>query len=668
MRSLRSAPSLASIACTGALALLATGCGGDDGGTALPVEDHCNPLGFDQCMAPWPSSAFEVADASTRTGRKLSIPANTLLKNSNGAQASPDVWNKADGYSAAAPMVMHFPGGIEPGPLADQTEIGQSLTDASPTILVDMTTGQKVAHFAELDVPAAATPDRQALLIRPAARLVAGHRYAVGIRTSLKAQGGGELPVPPGFAALRDGVVTSHPLLEAMRPRFGEVLTALATAGAPTADLVVAWDFTVTSDEFVRRLPTAARDKTLAELDREPATVTITGDQQEGDGTQIRRRIDGTMTAPLFLTNEGQYLAGTTLALGADGLPELQGRYSIPFTAIIPTCAYGAGRAPVGIMMYGHGLNGTGEQAASGAIKATAAAACLITVGTDMRGMSEPDIGNIARALTDLNHADEVMENLVQGLANHVALARAMEAVLPNQVFVCRPADVATGCTVGRTLADPTKLYYYGLSQGHIFGTAVMAYAPNIRRGVLGVGGGAYSTMLDRSTNWPTYRAILEGAYPDALDIVMAINLFQQRWDATETSGIANVVLAGTATGTPPKQLLLHMAVGDDQVPNLATEWQARSMGIPVIMPASTVVPWGMMTQEAPVALGSGIVIMDGGAPAVPLTNEPAPVTGMHSLTRNQAASRRQIATFFATGEIRNECAGACFCAQMKCD
>ena len=243
-----------------------------------------------------------------------------------------------------------------------------------------------------------------------------------------------------------------------------------------------------------------------------------------------------------------------------------------------------------------------------------------------------------------------------------------MEAVLPNQVFVCRPADVATGCTVGRTLADPTKLYYYGLSQGHIFGTAVMAYAPNIRRGVLGVGGGAYSTMLDRSTNWPTYRAILEGAYPDALDIVMAINLFQQRWDATETSGIANVVLAGTATGTPPKQLLLHMAVGDDQVPNLATEWQARSMGIPVIMPASTVVPWGMMTQEAPVALGSGIVIMDGGAPAVPLTNEPAPVTGMHSLTRNQAASRRQIATFFATGEIRNECAGACFCAQMKCD
>ena len=59
---------------------------------------------------------------------------------------------------------------------------------------------------------------------------------------------------------------------------------------------------------------------------------------------------------------------------------------------------------------------------------------------------------------------------------------------------------------------------------------------------------------------------------------------------------------------------------------------------------------------------------MDGGAPPVPLTNEPAPETGMHNLTRTQAASRRQIKHFFETGEVRNECDGACFCAEDKCD
>ena len=61
-------------------------------------------------------------------------------------------------------------------------------------------------------------------------------------------------------------------------------------------------------------------------------------------------------------------------------------------------------------------------------------------------------------------------------------------------------------------------------------------------------------------------------------------------------------------------------------------------------------------------------MIMDGGAPSPPLSNEPSPDTGMHSLTRNQAASRRQIKHFFDTGEVRNECDGACFCAAGKCD
>jgi len=641
------------------------GCGGD---LSLPVADECNPLGQVHCMTPWPSSAFEVADTTTGTGRRVDIPAGTLPTNANGATIDPAPWNLADGFSAAAAIVTAFPGGVDPTNLVDQTRFADSLGDASPTVLYDMTAGERVAHFAEVDVTSADTPDHQALYIRPAARLVGGHRYAVGIRSSLRARGGGPLPVPPGFTTLLDGTTTSHPLLERMRPGFAEVLAALESAGVPSSDLVVAWDFTVASDQFVRRLATAARDRALVELDRTPQTVNITSDVPIDDGSVYRRRVDGTFTAPLFLTQDGAYTPGTVLALDGDGLPVFQKMYDIPFTAVIPTCVY-TSTQPVGMMIYGHGLNGSGEQAASGAVRATAAAACIISVGTDMRGMSERDIGNIARALTDLNNAGEVFEVLVQGITNHVSLARALETVMSDTVFVCSTADAAaTGCTENAQLADPDKLYYYGLSQGHIFGTTVMAYTPTVLRGVLGVGGGNYSTMLERSTDWPTYKTILQGAYPDPLDVVMGINLFQQRWDQSETAGIANVVLDGTATGTPPKQLLLHMAIGDDQVPNLATEWQARTMGIPVLAPASVYTPYGMTAATGPITNSSALVIMDGGAPAVPLTNEPAPETGMHNLTRNQPASRRQIAHFFETGEIVNECAGACYCAEGACD
>lgn len=645
---------------------LAAACGDDGaGGLTLPVADNCNPLGYSHCMAPWPSSVYEAADASTPTGVRLDIPEGGLLHDVNGEAVHPGPWNRADGFSASAVIVTAFPGGVDGSNLFDQTHFADSLTDASPTVLLDLTTMQRVAHFAELDVPAASTPDSQALYIRPAARLTGGHRYAVAIKKTLKGKGGGELPIAPGFQALLDGKVTNHPLLERMRPHFAGVLEGLAAIGVTPADLVVAWDFTVGSDEFVRRLPTAARDRALAKLDTTPSTVRIVDDLPP-DGA-IQRRIDGFFTAPLFLTNDGDYRSGTTLALGADGLPELQGMYEAPFTAVIPACVY-TSPTPVGMMMYGHGLNGASTQAASGVIKDTAVAACVISIGTDMRGMSEKDIAQIAGALTNLDHADEVMEVLVQGITNHVSLARAMKTVFASDVFVCRAEDAtATGCTVGAHLADPSKLYYYGLSQGHIFGTTVMAYTPDITRGVIGVGGGNYSTMLERSSDWPTYRNILIGTYPDPMDVVLAINLFQQRWDQTETSGIANVVLDGTATGVPPKRILMHMAIGDDQVPNLATEWQARTMGVPVLSPASVYTPYGMTATDGPIA-GSALVIMDGAAPAVPLTNEPAPETGMHNLTRTQAASKRQLKHFFETGEIVNECDGTCYCAQHDCD
>jgi hypothetical protein len=645
------------------------GCGGDDTSSpTFPVPAECNPLGGGHCMEPWPSSVYEAADTASATGVRLAIPMSGLLTNANGDPVDPTPWNRADGFSAAAAIVTAFPGGIDGSNLVDQEHFADSLGATSPTVLLDLTTGQRVAHFAELDVTASAEPDNQALYLRPAARLVGGHRYAVAIRKSLRARGGGALPISPGFQALLDGDAVDHPLHARARERWPMVQAALVTAGIPVDDLVLAWDFTVASDAFVRRLPTSARDQVVERLATTRQTIRIDDDSLPNDGT-IRRRIDGFVTAPLFLTQGGSYNPGTTLALDSAGLPAYQGMYEIPFTAVIPTCAYTAS-APIGIMMYGHGLNGSGDQAASGAIRETAGTACVVSVGTDMRGMSSRDIGNIARALSDLNHGDEIFEVLVQGIANHVALERAMETVLSEDLFVCRPEDAtATGCTAGARLTDPTKLYYYGLSQGHIFGTTFMAYTKKIRRGVVGVGGGNYSTMLERSVDWPTYKTILLGTYPDPFDVVLAINLFQQWWDQSETSGISNAVLDGTATGTPPKQLLLHMAIGDAEVPNLATEWQARTMGIPVLAPASPYVPYGMTSMPSPIAPGgSALVIMDGGVPRPALTNGTPDDNEMHYLTRSKAASRRQIKHFFETGEIKNECNGMCMCAAGACD
>jgi len=626
--------------------LVLAACGGD---ASFPVPKNCNPLTTGHCMVPWPSSAFEVDDASTPTGKRLAIPDGALPTNIDKISTDPTAWNTADGFSPSAPMVIAWPGGVSAAGLPTHHDMAPSLAADSPTVLLDMTTGMRVAHWAEIDAQADSTPDSQALFIRPAQRLVGGHRYAVAITTRVKAKDGSDLVVPPGFAAMRDGKPPKHPL--AARIHMSEVLDAL---GIPKEDLVIAWDFTTASDDFIHRDMIAARDRALAALASHPIQYTITSDAPV-DAT-IQRKITGTLDAPLFLTQDGKANPGTTVARDADGLPAVQGFYQIPFTAIVPACAYTAAQ-PVGMVIYGHGLLGTSGETSGGVQSTTAGELCVVFVGTDMRGMSTMDLPAVVRALNELTLSSEVMDVLVQGMINHITLVAAMRTTFAQTLFV----DGA------KVLVDPSKVYYYGLSQGGIMGTTVMAYEPNIRRAVLGVGAANYSLLLERSTDWPQYRTILNGAYPDSLDVTLGINLMQMRWDRVEGAGVANSVLAGTPTGVPPKQLLMQIAVGDEQVPNLGSYWQARTMGIPLLSP-TVQMPWGLTAMASPLASGSALVIMDGGAPPIPDTNVPAPNTGMHSMPRKQPATRRQIKAFFETGQIVNECSGACLCASGACN
>ena len=126
-------------------------------------------------------------------------------------------------------------------------------------------------------------------------------------------------------------------------------------------------------------------------------------------------------------------------------------------------------------------------------------------------------------------------------------------------------------------------------------------------------------------------------------------------------------MLQGAPTGVPPKQIVLQVALGDQEVPNLGSYWMARTMGLPVLGPTPTT-PWGLSVQPSPVAAGSAMVIMDGGAPPPPSANLPAENHDMHNLTRRQPATRRQIKEFFASGQIVNECAGPCLCQGGACN
>lgn len=622
----------------------------------LDTPAACNPLGGAECMTPWPASIYATDDATSATGRALDIPEGALISNNIEQKVDPALYNGRNGFSPAAPMLIAFDSGMSPDGLVGSDNIPASITDASPTVLLDMQTGERVYHFAELDSAADNWPEKQGLIIRPAARLVENRRYAVALRTSLTAADGSALAIPEGFAAILDDTPTDHALLERVRPRYQAIFDALNAAGVPRDDLLVAWDFTTATDESINRDVLAARNAAIPLMGEAGANLTyeVTGTELHGH-PGIRRYKFGTFDAPLLLTNGGAYNASTRLLRNPQtGLPITDGTYRVPFWSMVPDCAYEA-EQPVPIMLYGHGLFGSGAHATGGDVAPAITAMCMVVVGTDMRGMSDRDLASIAAQLHDLNNI-AVFEQMVQGIINHVALQHIVRGPMAETLLVDEQ---------GKSIVDPTNVVYYGLSQGHIMGSTFVAYDTFIERAVLGAGGANYSLMLERSINWPRYRQLLQGAYQNPLKQLLALHLMQMMWDATEAAGSANVLLTGDIPGTPPKQVLLHMGHADEQVPNLATAWQVRTLGIPLLAPAPYDI-FGISTEEGP--LSNGLVIWHDGVADPPVGNVPADDTDSHYVMRGHAAVYRQMAEFYATGNIVHTCEGPCMCAEGACE
>lgn len=637
-----------------AVSLLACG---DNGGSGLTLEtrQECNPLAVGNCQIPWPSAIYEVADASTPTGFRLAIPEGALPSNIDNTATDPVLFNSLDGFSSAAPMIIAFPGGVDGANLVPFSDIGKSITAESPTVLIDMSTGELVEHFAELDAPAAGDPDRQALFIRSIKLLEGSRRYAVAIKKTLKGRGGSELPISEGFQAILDGTKTNHVLLENVRGHYDEIFAKLEAKGIAREDLVVAWDFTTASRESVRADMLSARDTMLDMLDPDDVNgFTVESDAPINGDARFARKIVGTFKVPLFLTNGGNFAPSVKMQRDGAGKPMATEFYDVPFTAIVPQCAVDS-PTPVPMMIYGHGLLGIAEdQVSSGGTRHASAGLCMVVVGTDMRGMSAPDVPNVVLTLNDPNVGPAVFDALVQGMVNHVALVQVASGAMATNLFTKDGTDATA------SIVDPTKFFYYGISQGGIMGTTVCAIDPKIERCVVQVGAINYSLLLERSHDWPQYRTTLEGSFPSPLDQALVVSLMQIQWDRTEPTSVADIIVGDGFPGTPPKSVFMQIAIGDDEVSNLGSEYQARTMGIPVLTP-SPYTPHGM--EESAVPVESGMIIYDFGVGStIPSTNEPPPENEVHSNIRNKQKTIDMMKHFYETGEIQQMCTAPTGC------
>ncbi len=646
-------------------ALLAmAGCAGgsdDDGDTdALSgPRGDCDPLDPSICALPFPSSHYLVEDASTASGRRVAFGPTSLPQNKGGHRIDPAAWNEKDGFSIATPLFF-YADDVDLSDAASPFDIAPSMSSDSPTLLLDLTTGEALPHFIELDATAP-SPDEQLTVVRPVVPLDFDHHYLFAVR-GLQRNAGGPIGPYAAFEALRDEVPSDDADVERRRARYDDVLfPALVEAGWSRAEVQLAWDFhTMSRDSTLGDLE-YIRDDALAWWESDGGAFAITSSEDgDCDSGVIARTIEGTFTAPYYTTED---LPARRLARGPDGRPARQGTRQVSFLVRVPcSVAEGAdGSGPVAasarLLQYGHGLLGGKGEARSGWLGDFADEFGYVVFATDWTGFASADVPGIVIMLgnspTDFAF---IPERSMQGMVEFVLAGRFMREVLASD-------DALTFDDV--EVVNTEDLYYYGNSQGGILGTAYVGLSPDLERAVLGVGGGPYSLLLPRSSDFDSYFTIIRSVYEDHRDgMTLVLGLTQHLWDPVEPGGWMHDVTAGDN----PKQVLLQVAIGDRQVTTLGAHIQARAFGAKLLAPARRT-PYGLEEVASPVTDGSSVLVefeyTDVGAE--PEESLPPPGPDPHECPRRESPGRLQADHFLRTGEIKQFC-GDDGCVALRAD
>ena len=628
---------------------------GDGSADSSPPVAPCNPLAEElDCLLPFPSDFFLKIDTSLPSGHRVVIPEAALpvpVRGRGPLDFSRTV--TSDGFSPGSQILAMLPGAIDGSSLAgyapqEPEKALRSLDADSPTVLVQVSNGRKVAHIAELDVRAP-RPARQALIIRPLERLVAGETYAVGI-SSLRDLSGAAIEPSPGFRALRDGTPSEDARLQAEAASAESILfPALAAAGKERSSLQLAWTFTVGSDEQLRGDLLRIRGLAIEAMRTTPPEITI--DSVEFDtSARVARLIRGRITVPLFL--ESSELAAA-IYRGADGRASQNGTTEVPFVAVIPNSVVASG-SPARLLQYGHGFFGNSDEATEGYVTEFADRFGFVVIAMNWWGMSTDDLPALIRdILNDTSLALRFTDRVHQAIVNLMAIAGARAALAELEPFRLD----------GNALVDPSQVYFQGISQGHILGATYASISPDIQKAVLTSGGANFSTLMFRARPFLGFLGIIAAAVPDALEQQKFATLCQFVFDRIDPYTYSEFLLGNDLDGSRMnRQILMQMGVGDSEVPNLGSELHARAAGLQVLQPSPVATPPLMSIAEGSGA-DSAFAIYDFKVEPFPsVTPSPADaLNGVHNDLRGLTASMRQLDAFFRpAGRVEQFCDGLC--------
>jgi hypothetical protein len=180
--------------------------------------------------------------------------------------------------------------------------------------------------------------------------------------------------------------------------------------------------------------------------------------------------------------------------------------------------------------------------------------------------------------------------------------------------------------------------------------------------------------LVQRSTDFAPFGAILGASYPDSSERPLILDLIQQLWDRGDPDGYAQQMTSDPLPDTPSHEVLM-VAYGDHQVSMYSAAVEARTIGTSAHVPAldqgtNRARDRNLFFGIAPIKHcpfgGSAIVLWDSGSGLVqppPTANLPpldsATNHDPHEHPRNTPSARTQISDFLEpNGAVLDVCGG----------
>ncbi len=561
-------------------------------------------------------------------GGKIGLASAVITANTAAVEEALD---RLDGFGTTTAVYFFFSGPLDAASLPASPVTAPALTDGVFCADTATLTPVPIALKSNAD---SRIPNVLAIAPLPGRPLAAATRYTCVVRGSVT--GGGD-PVEPDvdWASVRDGT-SANTDADAI---FDPVVTALATAGVPTSAIAGMTVFTTQSiaDDLLRirnvvlpglATPTAdftSRPQLVFNTDTDLAV--LLSSTPHGNLAQVATGFYG---SPRFQTADPDgdgpladlptppsFVSCATPCETTDeafvrdgsGNPIVQSTPAIPFTVVVPKGVPPVNGWPVVIVQ--HGLGGQRETVVRSAealaargfasigidavghgyryFGCTSAASCSQDTANAFGGLGVPDgfvdgtflgydLGTVTFGLgflEALHNFVAVRDNLRQTYVDLFSLVRLLQG---------HSIDSALN-----TQLNAGNLFFMGHQLGGIVGTGFVAVEANVRAALVSGAGGYLATELfNNSPSGLGELGLADGVLGlDPANVADAFslpfNLVQQVLEPADPANLAHLLLA-PANGLPRSMILVE-GMGDEFVPNQATEALALAAGYPLFDP-----------------------------------------------------------------------------------